>query len=92
MQTLEASLIALLEASDAAQAALKKQLDAQGNELEQLGIELTKVSNELRAREEENTVLRLSLEQLHDLLETSLNLQRTLDTRLQALESDPQSR
>lgn len=79
MQTLEASLIALLEASDKTQRALAEQLKAQS-------VELTQVNEELKAREKEATDLRLSLEQLHGLLETSLTLQKGLETRLLELE------
>lgn len=73
MQTLEASLIALLEASDKTQTALAKQLEAQS-------VELTRVNEELETREKEATDLRLSLE-------TSLTLQKGLEARLLELEN-----
>ena len=73
MTELEHSLIALLEASDNAPRAQD--------------LELTQVGEELKAREDEAKALRLSLEQLHSLLESSLKSQQRLEKRLRDLES-----
>jgi len=72
MTELEQSLIALLEASDKAQRAQD--------------IELKQVGEELKAREDEAKALRLSLELLHSLLESSLKSQERLEKRLRDLE------